>query len=92
LKVLEDAGLISRGHDTQPRPCHFEAAPLAKIAILVEQYRQLWDNRLDQLEDYLAELQNPKKLVNRKPSIRGHIIMTSNTFIIKYKLHYLRQI
>ncbi len=57
LKVLEGAGLISRGRDAQRRPCHLEAAPLAEISTWVEQYRKLWDNRLDNLEDYLAELQ-----------------------------------
>lgn len=57
LKVLENAGLISRGRDAQRRPCHLEAAPLAEISQWVEQYRQLWETRLDQLEDYLAELQ-----------------------------------
>lgn len=60
LKVLEGAGLISRGRDAQRRPCHLEAAPLQEISNWVEQYRQLWDARLDQLEDYLAELQNSK--------------------------------
>ena len=51
LKVLESAGLISRGRDAQRRPCHLEPAPLQEIASWVEQYRRLWDSRLDQLED-----------------------------------------
>jgi len=59
LKVLEGAGLISRGREAQRRPCHLEPAPLAEISNWIEQYRNLWDTRLDQLEDYLAELQNP---------------------------------
>lgn len=59
LKVLEGAGLISRGREAQRRPCHLEPAPLAEISNWIEQYRKLWDTRLDQLEDYLAELQNP---------------------------------
>ncbi|GGY73626.1 transcriptional regulator [Cellvibrio zantedeschiae] len=62
LKVLEGAGLISRGRDAQRRPCHMEAAPLAEISNWVEQYRQLWEGRLDQLETYLAELQKTKSL------------------------------
>lgn len=60
LKVLENAGLISRGRDAQRRPCHLEGSPLQEISNWVEQYRQLWDSRLDQLGDYLGELQNPK--------------------------------
>jgi len=59
LKVLEGAGLISRGREAQRRPCHLEPAPFAEISNWIEQYRKLWDTRLDQLEDYLAELQNP---------------------------------
>jgi len=50
LKVLESAGLISRGRDAQRRPCHLEPAPLQEIASWVEQYRRLWDSRPDQLE------------------------------------------
>ena len=60
LKVLESAGLISRGRDAQRRPCHLEPAPLQEISAWVEQYRELWDSRLNQLENYLAELQSPK--------------------------------
>lgn len=58
LKVLENAGLISRGRDAQRRPCHLEPAPFVEISNWIEQYRKLWDTRLDQLEDYLTELQN----------------------------------
>ena len=60
LKVLESAGLISRGRDAQRRPCHLEPVPLQEISAWVEQYRELWDSRLNQLENYLAELQSPK--------------------------------
>ena len=55
LKVLENAGLISRGRDAQRRPCHLEPGALQEISIWVEQYRELWSTRLDQLEDYLNE-------------------------------------
>ena len=47
LKVLENAGLISRGRDAQRRPCHLESATLAEISTWIEQYRQLWSARLD---------------------------------------------
>lgn len=57
LKVLENAGLISRGKEAQWRPCKLEAAPMAEVADWVGTYRRFWDQSLDRLEDYLAELQ-----------------------------------
>ena len=57
LKVLENAGLISRGKEAQWRPCKLEAAPMAEVADWVEAYRRFWDQSLDRLGDYLAELQ-----------------------------------
>jgi DNA-binding transcriptional ArsR family regulator len=57
LKVLEHAGLISRGREAQWRPCKLEAAPMAEVADWVETYRRFWDQSLDRLGDYLAELQ-----------------------------------
>ena len=57
LKVLEGAGLISRGKDAQYRPCKLEAAPLRDVAGWLEDYRKFWEASLDRLEDYLAELQ-----------------------------------
>ncbi|WP_137820335.1 helix-turn-helix transcriptional regulator [Pseudomonas sp. 2FG] len=57
LKVLERAGLISRGREAQWRPCRLEAKPLEGVADWVGQYRQFWEARLDRLEDYLRELQ-----------------------------------
>lgn len=57
LKVLEAAGLISRGRDAQYRPCRLEAAPLRDVDGWLENYRRFWEESLDQLEGYLAELQ-----------------------------------
>jgi DNA-binding transcriptional ArsR family regulator len=57
LKVLERAGLISRGRVAQSRPCRLEAAPLREAADWVESYRRFWEGSLDRLEDYLQELQ-----------------------------------
>ncbi|HNP62472.1 MAG TPA: metalloregulator ArsR/SmtB family transcription factor [Woeseiaceae bacterium] len=55
LKVLEDAGLVSRRRDAQRRPCHLEAEPL-KIAVdWLEEYRQFWEARYHQLDALLAE-------------------------------------
>lgn len=57
LKVLERAGLISRGRHAQYRPCRLEPAPLRDVADFVEFYRGHWEASLDRLDDYLAELQ-----------------------------------
>jgi DNA-binding transcriptional ArsR family regulator len=56
LKVLERAGLISRGRVAQTRPCRLEAAPLGEAADWVEGYRRFWEGSFDRLEDYLREL------------------------------------
>jgi DNA-binding transcriptional ArsR family regulator len=61
LKILERAGLITRGRQAQWRPCRLQAQPLRDVADWVEQYRKHWDERLDRLEDYLRELQQRKK-------------------------------
>jgi DNA-binding transcriptional ArsR family regulator len=55
LKVLERAGLISRGRNAQFRPCRLEAAPLRAVAEWVEQYRAYWDEHLHNLDAYLKE-------------------------------------
>jgi DNA-binding transcriptional ArsR family regulator len=57
LKVLEEAGLISRGRDAQWRPARLEAAPLEEVAGWVERYRRFWDKSFERMDAYLAELQ-----------------------------------
>ena len=57
LKVLEKAGLISRGRTAQWRPCRLEAEPLRQAFDWVQPYRRFWDESFDRLDDYLAELQ-----------------------------------
>lgn len=57
LKVLERAGLITRGRDAQMRPCRIEAKALKEADDWLEKYRRLWEARLDRLDDYLRELQ-----------------------------------
>lgn len=59
LKVLEQAGLITRGREAQWRPCRLEAAPLRDVAGWLEDYRRFWDERLERLDTYLQELQTP---------------------------------
>jgi DNA-binding transcriptional ArsR family regulator len=57
LKVLERAGLIARGREAQWRPCRIEVRALKEVDDWLEEYRRLWEDRLDRLEVYLSELQ-----------------------------------
>ena len=57
LKVLQRAGLVARGRAAQWRPCRLEAGALKDAADWLEKYRRFWEQSLDRLEDYLAELQ-----------------------------------
>lgn len=59
IKVLETAGLVSRGRQAQWRPCKLEAAPMRDVAALIEFYRTFWEQNLDQLDAYLKTLQTP---------------------------------
>jgi DNA-binding transcriptional ArsR family regulator len=66
LKVLEHAGLITRSRTAQWRPCRIEARPLTEVADWVTQYRNMWEQRLNQFEDYLLELKRKEKKHGRK--------------------------
>lgn len=57
LKVLERAGLVSRGRAAQFRPVRLEAAPLAAAAQWLGDYRRFWAESLDRLDDYVQDLQ-----------------------------------
>jgi DNA-binding transcriptional ArsR family regulator len=57
IKVLEHAGLITRGRRAQFRPCTIDAAPLAEVASWTDQYRHIWDDRFDRMDDYVRALQ-----------------------------------
>jgi len=56
LKVLERAGLVMRGRHAQFRPCSLDAEPLREVASWTEQYRHVWEARLDRMDDYLKQL------------------------------------
>jgi len=66
LKVLERAGLIARGREAQWRPCRIETKALKEVDHWLEDYRRMWDERLDRLEDYLQQLQSKEKKHGRK--------------------------
>jgi DNA-binding transcriptional ArsR family regulator len=56
LKVLEGAGLISRGRTAQWRPCRLQAAPLRDVEAWLERYRRFWEGSFERMDDYLASL------------------------------------
>ena len=72
LKVLEGARLIERSRHAQWRPCRLAPEPLREVAGWVERYRELWEERLDRLDDYLTELQV------RSSSARGPVQRTES--------------
>jgi DNA-binding transcriptional ArsR family regulator len=57
LKVLERAGLITRGRTAQLRPSRIDGAPLREAADWLEQYREIWEGRLDRLALHLRDMQ-----------------------------------
>jgi DNA-binding transcriptional ArsR family regulator len=61
LKVLEGAGLISRGREAQWRPCKLEAAPLKQVDDWLGKYRQFWEGSFDRMDSYLKSITNPKE-------------------------------
>jgi DNA-binding transcriptional ArsR family regulator len=68
LKVLERAGLITRGREAQWRPCRIAPNALKDVDDWLEHYRRFWDESLDRLGDYLQQLQRKeRKRVRSKP-------------------------
>ncbi len=61
LKVLEHAGLITRGREAQWRPCRITAAPLKDVADWVAHYRRFWTESFGRLDDYLRDIQEKEK-------------------------------
>jgi DNA-binding transcriptional ArsR family regulator len=61
LRVLERAGLITRGRSAQWRPCAINAQPLKEVAEWTERYRKFWEGKFDNLELYLQELKAKEK-------------------------------
>src|SRR3954469_8305373 len=61
LKVLEKAGWIARGRRPRGRPCRLEPEPLKEASDWLEEYRRLWEERLDRLDEYLQTLQGKEQ-------------------------------
>jgi len=66
LKVLEEAGLVSRSRNAQWRPCHLEPAPLRTVSDWLEEYRRFWDRNLDSLGAYLKTMEKTAKPARRR--------------------------
>ena len=68
LKVLERAGLVSRGLDAQRRPRKLEAAPLKEATDWLEKYRQFWETSFQRLDALLEEMKRvDRKATTKKP-------------------------
>ena len=61
IKVLERAGLITQGQKAQYRPCTIDVSPLKEISRWTEQYRDIWEERFDRIDDYIHQLNNKEK-------------------------------
>jgi DNA-binding transcriptional ArsR family regulator len=66
LKVLRQAGLVTQGRQAQWRPVRLEPAPLKDVADWLERYRERWEERIGQLDDYLQELKAQEEKHGRK--------------------------
>jgi len=56
IKVLEKAGLITRGQQAQFRPCTLNPEPLEAVASWAEQYRHIWEARFDRMDEFIMQL------------------------------------
>jgi DNA-binding transcriptional ArsR family regulator len=70
LKVLERAGLITRGREAQWRPCKLHAEPLKDVADWVDDYRRFWEGSFDRLDDYLRDIQGQTKRPDKEKGAR----------------------
>lgn len=61
LKVLERAGLITRGREAQWRPCRLEAAPLRTASEWIDRYREVWRDRFDRLDQEIQNIQRTQE-------------------------------
>jgi len=73
LKVLERAGLISRGKDAQYRPCRLEAEPLDGAVAWIDRHRTVWEGRFDRLEQHIRDIRS-----GNGPPATGHKIKNQN--------------
>lgn len=70
LKVLESARLISRSRNAQFRPCRIEPTALREVAGWVDEYKQIWEQRFDQLDAYLKQQMQTKSAAKGTKNVR----------------------
>ena len=78
LKVLEHAGLISRGRDAQMRPCKIDTAGLIGVDHWLEEYRKLWNQSMDKLESYL-EVMKAQQAASPAPKRKSRSVKREGT-------------
>lgn len=61
IKVLERAGLIVQGQKAQYRPCTLDVTPLQEVSMWTEQYRHIWEERFDRMDEYINQLTSKEK-------------------------------
>src|SRR5205807_4330438 len=84
LKVLEQAGLISRGRNAQWRPARLEAARLKEIDDWVSRYRRFWEQSLNRLDDYLREIQKGETKDRKSTRLNSsHLVISYAVFCLK---------
>lgn len=71
LKVLENAGLVTKSKDAQYRPCKLNGSPLKDATDWMETYRQYWEDSLDRLGEYLKTVTAKEKETKKKKSMKG---------------------
>ncbi len=73
LKVLEQAGLITRGREAQWRPCRLAARPLKDAAGWIDNYRKFWEESFDRLDEYLLKLQAQERQNKTQKKGKKHV-------------------
>jgi len=71
LKVLEGAGLISRGREAQWRPCRLEAEPLKQLDGWLGRYRRFWEGSFDRMDAYLAQITQTQSKPDQNRSMQN---------------------
>lgn len=74
LKVLERAGLISRGRDAQMRPCKIDVSGFIGVDHWLEEYRKLWSQSMDKLESYLEVMKAQQATAEPAPQKKSRSV------------------
>jgi DNA-binding transcriptional ArsR family regulator len=79
LKVLERAGLVTRGREAQWRPCRLEAAPMKRASEWLERYRELWEASFERLEECLREVEGEREKGAPRKEVRARLVKDRRT-------------